>query len=271
MERGQELNLKEIQEVNFEILKKFKEIFDENGWKYYLAYGTLLGAIRHEGYIPWDDDVDVWVPRPDYEKFIKYAQENTDKLKPFELIHYSTNENYVYPIARFSNSNYIVEYNTVKDYGLGVFIDVYPLDGINPNDKKYLKKIKRINRRISLLGNKKYIKSKSLIKNILKYPYYLMIKNMNLQKQIEKNDMLSQKYKIEEEWFGCISWEPNFLYKRKWLEEEKESYKNFNGEKFRVPTNYDEILKIDYGDYMKLPPRAQQKPHHNYKVYKVKK
>ena len=88
MDKEKKLSLKEIQEESFKILEKLKEIFDQNGWKYYLAYGTLLGAIRHEGFIPWDDDIDLWVPREDYEKFISYCLNNKEKLKPFELIHY---------------------------------------------------------------------------------------------------------------------------------------------------------------------------------------
>ena len=77
----------------------------------------------------------------DYEKFIQYCKENKENLKPFEIIHYSTNIKYIYPIARFSNSNYYTEYDNVKDYGLGLFVDIYPLDGINDDDKSYKKRI----------------------------------------------------------------------------------------------------------------------------------
>ena len=148
-----ELTLQEIQQETFKVLCKIKEIFDANGWKYYLAYGTLIGAIRHNGFIPWDDDIDIFVPRSDYEKFIDYCIKNKDAIYPFELIHYRTNKNYIFTIGRFSDSRYKIDYNTKKAYGLGLFVDLYPLDFYDLNDKKTISKINRINKKIQILGD----------------------------------------------------------------------------------------------------------------------
>ena len=101
-----ELTLEEVQLESFKILLKIKEIFDKHGWKYFLAYGTLLGAYRHDGFIPWDDDIDVFVPRKDYDAFIDYAIEHEKELLPFKIIHYKNNPQYVYPIARFTNTEF---------------------------------------------------------------------------------------------------------------------------------------------------------------------
>ncbi len=267
-----ELTLEQIQQGSFEVLKRIKEIFDENGWKYYLTYGTLLGAIRHEGFIPWDDDIDVWVPRDDYEKFISYCKENNKKLKPFELIHYSTNEKYIYPIARFSDTRYYIDYKDAKDYGLGLFVDIYPLDGVCINDKRLYRKLEHIIKNIRILGRNAFIPSKSRIRTILKYPYYLMIKNKNLNRIIEKIDKISQKYTFEKsKYIDVLCWNSNFdrKFTKNMLDDGKnlECYKNFNGKTFRVPYNYDECLKILYGDYMKLPPENERIAHHYYKAY----
>lgn len=268
-----ELSLSEIQNGSFEVLKKIKEIFDKNGWKYYLAFGTLLGAIRHEGFIPWDDDIDVCVPREDYECFIKYCIDKKEELKPFELIHYSTNPKYIYPIARFSDSRYTLNYKDAKDYGLGLFVDVYPMDGIDFNDKKYIKKMRRRINDICLLGSTKFIKSKNIIKTIIKYPYYLFLKHKNINKFIEKTDKLAQKYSFNEsEYFSVVCWGIKFdkKYKRKWLDggEALECFKVFNDIKFRVPYEYDKYLEMAYGNYLQLPPEEERIAHHFYRAYK---
>ena len=124
-----ELTLREIQLGELGVLKKLKEICEDQGLRYFLFFGTLLGAIRHKGFIPWDDDVDVGMPREDYEKLLGYFRENSDALLPFRLMHFSTNENYIYPIARICDTRYQVDYSETKEYGLGLFIDIYPFDG----------------------------------------------------------------------------------------------------------------------------------------------
>lgn len=261
-----ELTIKETQEAAFVVLKKLKEIFDWNNWKYYLAYGTLLGAIRHNGFIPWDDDIDIWVPRKDYELFIKYCIEHEQDLKPFELFHYKLKKNYVYTIGRFSDSRYKTDYENVKDYGLGVFVDIYPLDGMNPNDFHICKKINKVKREIAICGTIK-IPRKNKIKYLLKLPYALVVKKKNLNKLLKLNDNLAQKYDFEScNNFCCMAWDSKqFPYKKEWL---GNCTHIFNGELFRIPENYDEILKKLYGDYMKFPPKEERVGHHYYKVYK---
>ena len=76
------MSMKEIQSVSLEILKKIADICDQEGLKYSLAWGTLIGAVRHKGYIPWDDDVDIQMPRPDYERLKDYFNKNADALYP---------------------------------------------------------------------------------------------------------------------------------------------------------------------------------------------
>ena len=85
-----ELTLQEIQQASFEILKKIKEICDKEGFKYVLSWGTLIGAVRHKGFIPWDDDIDIMMPRPDHDKLMKYMEEHKDELKPLEVFNNDT-------------------------------------------------------------------------------------------------------------------------------------------------------------------------------------
>lgn len=270
MEYKTELSLNEIQQGSFQNLLKVKEIFDKNSWKYYLTYGTLIGCIRHRGFIPWDDDVDIWVPRPDYEKFVNYCIEHKEELYPYELIHYRTNNKYIYPIARFSDSRYKNDYTNAKEYGLGLFIDIYPLDGYCEHDVILNTKIRHLKKLICLCGSKKMIKGNSKIKNILKIPYYSIVKNRNLNKLLEKIDKLAQKYSYEDsEIVECTCWaQKMYGYNKSLLKEDTELFKEFNGIEFRVPIGYDKILKKIYHNYMELPPEEERIAHHFYTITK---
>ncbi len=265
-----EMSLKEIQDESFKVLLKIKEIFDKNNWKYFLTYGTLIGAVRHHGFIPWDDDIDIWVPRDDYEKFIDYCIRNKEELKPFELIHYTTNKNYIYPIARFSDSRYEIKYNIAKDYGLGLFVDIYPLDGYR-NDRKQKKKIAKYRRCVGICGLKEYVKSNNFFKNIIKYPYCkYVLKKYKMSDLLFKMDKIAQKYDYKkEEEVQCVEWNDNkTVFKKEWIMNQEDSFLDFNGIMFRVPYDYHEVLKAEYGNYMELPPKEQQVGHHYYSAYK---
>ena len=264
----QELTLEEIQQNSFQVLLKFKEICDENNLQYFLAYGTLLGAIRHKGFIPWDDDIDVWMPRPDYERFIKLCIEND--LTPFCLKHYKTCKEYIYPIARLVDTRFKVDYNDTKEYGLGLFIDIYPLDGMVATDKKHRKKSNRLMRKIGMMGMKNYIPSPNKLKNIVKYPYFIFKKifNRNSNKLIAKADKLAQKYDYSQsETVGCAVWDIE------WKIVPKNDFADavdveFNGCTFKAPIGYDNLLRKSYRDYMQLPPENERIAHHDYKAYK---
>ena len=132
-----ELSLAEIQNKSLEVLIKFDELCAQNDFKYWLTYGTLIGAIRHDGFIPWDDDIDVMMPRDDFNRFIKFAIEHEEDLYPFKIHNRANTKNYWYGIPRFSNMKYkyIVEDNYEKPFDIGVFIDIYPLDNYG-NTKK---------------------------------------------------------------------------------------------------------------------------------------
>ena len=123
------MKMEDIQKVALNILKQIASVCEREGFRYTLAYGTLIGAIRHKGFIPWDDDIDIQMPRPDYERFIRYIVEHPlPNLKTF-------NHKYVkgYPlgISRIADMRYKVEEKITKDHcDMGIFVDVYPIDGL---------------------------------------------------------------------------------------------------------------------------------------------
>lgn len=132
----EELTLRQMQEGALNILKKLDGICREQGLRYFLFYGTLIGAIRHKGFIPWDDDLDVAMPRPDFDKLVAYCRRHRQELQPMQLMTVDDNPRYVYPIARFSDTRYRVKYQGIRDYGLGLFVDIYPLDGCGDTEEE---------------------------------------------------------------------------------------------------------------------------------------
>ena len=271
----QDLSLREIQLGALEILKAVDKICRENDITYFLYYGTLIGAIRHDGFIPWDDDIDIAMPRESYDKFIEYIKNNYEAVKPLELMHYSTNDKYIYPIARISDSRYRTEYIGVDDYGLGLFIDVYPLDGWGntERDGKMIARSLSINKFfITLSGSKRYVPSyhNSAIRSVAKFVAYKMAKKMNVNDLLKKSDEMAKKYRYEDNiYVGCTCWidlpDLKLRYKR---ESMKPILHKFEGYEFYIPEGYDDILKTTYGDYMKLPHEEEQIPHHDYKVFR---
>lgn len=264
----QELNFEEIQQESFKVLKVFRDICEKNHFKYWLAYGTLIGAIRHNGFIPWDDDIDLQMPRDDYEKFVDYCIKNKELLLPFELHHYKTNKKYIYPIARFSNSEFRIVFDDTKDYGLGTFIDIYPVDEVDINNKKFIKTKNKYVRKIvyaGLTNLSHFTKHITLPKKI----YFVLSRSFNLNKIIKKYDNFFQRKEFGKGYSGCVLWESKFYSIKTELFEEVITH-IFNGELFCIPKHYDLILKTIYGDYMKLPPENDRIAHHFYKVYRKK-
>lgn len=268
-----ELSLRDIQLGEFEILKKVHKICEELNIHYYLFYGTLLGAVRHKGFIPWDDDVDIVMPRKDYNVLMEYIKTNSDNLKPLKLMHYSTNKDYIYPIARISDERYTLRFKNTKEYGLGLFIDVYPLDGCgNTTDeaRKIWNKNKIKKFWVGVYGINRYEKStKNAFKSLLKYISMQVVKLFNVPKMIAQLDTDASKLSFDDyEYVGCTAWEVSGLgYFRKELLDGTISVE-FEDGMFYAPKRYDEVLKETYGDYMQLPPENKRIPHHEYNAYK---
>lgn len=137
------ISSKEIQTLELDILKKFKNYAKQHNISFFLCGGTLLGAIRHKGFIPWDDDIDICVPRDSYDKLIELAKENRFIDGTNYKFCLPLDENYIYPYIKIINTNTIVyEKDIKKEYCLGVWIDVFPLDKF-PKKQDDIKKVIR--------------------------------------------------------------------------------------------------------------------------------
>ena len=264
----EELSLREIQLESLKVLEKIDEICKKESITYFVVLGSLIGAIRHNGFIPWDDDLDIAMPRDQYEKFINYCINNKDKLGNFKLLHYKTNKKYVYPIARFSNSNFIAVEEDVKPYGLGAFVDVYPLDGQNPQDMKHLKKINFYANFVANFCAYKYCRpAKNKFVFFFKKIVYWFMQFVSPKPFLRKLDKLGQKYSFyENERINIIIWQPGKMYYRE--DFDGVTYHQFENDIFPIPIGYDRYLKTIYGNYNELPPIEKRNGHHFYKLYR---
>ncbi|MCR9593121.1 LicD family protein [Vibrio alginolyticus] len=265
-----ELTLREIQESSFSILKDIDAVCKKLNIDYFVMYGTLIGAVRHEGFIPWDDDLDIMMPRDDYDKLISYL--NTNKIPNLELFNYNKNDNYPYMISRISDSRYKIVVDNEDDYGIGTFIDVYPLDYISDNYFFAKCKGRYFGWLSSLyfLSTRKYCpQSSSVIKSYVKKGAFYCSKLIG-KRTLKK--LLLMRQRKETQYFACTQWMTND-YERNIFHKDvisKRTFLNFEGLDVPVPKEYHKLLTDYYGDYMSFPPIELQKPHHLYKAYKIK-
>lgn len=153
-----ELEFKESQRIALEILKKVACICEEHNFRYVLIWGTLIGAIRHNGFIPWDDDIDIAMPRPDYDKLLSFFKKHRDELMPLECLTMETRKNYPHMIARISDSRTWIDVVNEKDCGMGVFVDIYPFDGLGKTYDEAFKTMEYVgpNNSLIFLAARKY-------------------------------------------------------------------------------------------------------------------
>ncbi len=247
-------DIKGIQFVSFQILKEFDKICKKNNIEYWLDSGTLLGAVRHKGFIPWDDDIDVCIAKKDEKKLCEVLK----KELPYYL--FLTNE----PVRQGEEKlkfykirdRYSSSYETIlEERQTGIWIDIFIMNEIKSNKLiSYL-----INKCPTNVINKEDKNIKKYIRKILFY----ILKLFN----IENKSVLKKKYysKLTKEcknkdsliyMDGEMCWQ---TYKKKWIYPLKEL--TFEGYKFPVPNEYDKYLKSYYGNYMQLPP-LNKRGHH---------
>lgn len=258
------ISLEQHKEIQVGILLDFAKFCEDNNLKYFIAYGTLLGAVRHKGFIPWDDDIDVWMPRKDYNFLIKNYKSNLN----YRLINPRDNEAR-HPYVKIIDSN-TVKIEKLVDYSngnLGVDIDVFPLDGQPDDDTTFVLWYKKL---IKIYKNYLYnvLKNGGSVKRRIFFPILKFFAHSR-KWVFKKADMLHALYPFDNSMYvGTIESTFDVIRDRfckEWFEDsimlEFESYR------FRAPRDYDKILTQLYGDYMTLPPVEKQKTHHGFQLY----
>lgn len=252
-----------------EILKEFDRVCKENNLRYYLFAGTLLGAIRHKGIIPWDDDIDVAMPRADYNKLLELSA--TEFGEKFFLQTPATDKGYHKAFAKLRNSETteIPYVDAAFDYNHGVFIDIFPLDEVSDDHRKFKKQLSKMKICVKLLhfagrmdsgiGSLGLNKSKKIVYMLLWFPYKLGV--FDSAKVFLKYNKLCSRFEGNgNRRIGTIAFSfdsERFIYERKDFDEIiKVPFENILTV---APKNYDAILRKTYGDYMK--PVKQKSEH----------
>lgn len=268
-----ELTLTEIHKCTSNVLQKLISICDKLQINYFAIYGTLIGAVRHKGFIPWDDDLDVAMLRPEFDNFIQYCHNSQSELYPFRLIDVTVDPSYPFMIPRFCDMRYQMVYHEMPELNMGAFIDIYPFDGVgNANLKKIKKLIRQKNRYITGMTyavSKTFPGSKkSLIHKSLRYLYYCHAQKKGRNYYVNKINNLCSSYSLDSSsYIGCLAWNESIkpIRKEHFLSYEMLTFEHIP---IKVPKDYDTVLRTSYGDYMQLPPISQRVPYHNYSIYR---
>lgn len=264
--------LQRIQEIEVEILDEIVDICKKNEIEYFLVSGTCLGAVRHNGFIPWDDDIDIGMTRNNYDKFLEIA-----KLQLSDKYVLQTSDEvtcpYYYTKVR-KNGTKFVEYSNRKiKMPQGIYVDIFPFDEI-PNDERLAYKqwkkckilIKLLVIRQSPSLSAKPNGFKLICKSLIRKVVHMALKIVPYRVFKRKLDLWFTKYDGSgQETVACLN-DPKFKtgIKKSDLYPLKEHV--FDGRNYYIPNNYDVYLKTQYGDYMSLPPIDQRFGHKPYKI-----
>lgn len=258
----QKLFSKDIKNVELNILLELNAFCKKNGLRYYLSGGTLLGAIRHHGFIPWDDDIDVCMPRKDYE----YLINNFSSAKSYLQIWSSENKKLDAPCAKLVDMRTTVSNPYVKSNAYEkLWIDIMPIDGL-PNDFNEVDKIyKECDRYRWILIRCDMVLGlgSTTLKKCLKYVFKPLLNLYGKGRCIRNIEKIALKNPYEtSEYVGAVTWGLYGTAERMLKSEfEKPVEVEFEGYKFPTFSCWDSYLHGLYGDYMKLPPVEQRKTH----------
>lgn len=256
-----------LQQIEFNILQTLDNICRKNNIKYYLAYGTALGAVRHKGFIPWDDDIDVVMLRDDYDKFCELAPREIPDDLFFQTVY--SNIEYPFPFAKLRKRNtaYVEEGQQQLKIQQGIFIDIFPLDYIP------IKKSKQVIQRIYaewlwvlMARSRGKTGLKKIFVNLLNLgcttDKAYLDKIVKLEKHIKCADKESAR-KV-----ALMTYGGRAKYAKQYFDISgfDTVYMDFEGQQFPVMSGYDDFLKISYGDYMCIPPKEKRVQHQGYYV-----
>jgi len=264
-------DIKDLQRVELNMLEAFIHVCQQLKLNYFVIGGTLLGAVRHEGFIPWDDDIDIGMSRNDYKIFLKEGQKYFNSKYFIQTI--DTDSEYLMGFSKIRDCSTTMIESSVKERKInhGVYIDVFPLDGVS--NSKLLEKARKILLSLYQIKiNSFFYKEQKVDKIKFKSKYAEKISNLITIRKTSKDilyeiNKIASKYDFDESlvvgnYFGA--WGEKEFYPKEYLG--KGTILKFEHLEVKTPENYDLYLNQVYGDYMQLPPIEKQKSHHGIEI-----
>ena len=259
--------LEELKKIQIEILDEVHSYCEQKGLVYFLSSGTLIGAIRHKGYIPWDDDIDIYMPRPDYEKFVNTFNGSADKYRVISL---STDKNCSFAYAKVERTGTRIIEQVDHPMEIGVNIDVFPVDGVPDGEKRrnlYFSKIQRLRDAMILKDVSVNWRGRSLLKNFALIGGKLLLSGKSLRSLAMSLDKAIDK-SLTDSQYVCNMVLGNgikSIFSRKAIDGTVDV--EFEGKLYKTMVGWDEYLTKTYGDYLTPPPPHIQHSHHSFTAY----
>jgi len=264
----EKLDIEGLKRIEMEILSYIDAICRKHGLRYSLCGGSLLGAVRHGGFIPWDDDIDIFLPRPDYEKLIELVFAEKGR---YGVLTCFNNESYFLPFAKIVDTCTTMKESYPRTIqGYGVYVDVFPEDGV-PSDLKRRKRFwnqMRIFKRLNSMVYQKRAKGETAGKRAFRMCMYYVFKLFPANLLAKKLNKMAMQYPFEKSETIAVS-----LFGYGQREEQPRALFDiivdmpFENHTYRAVAGYDGYLRGIYGDYMKLPPKEQQVAKHQFEAY----
>lgn len=263
----------EYNKVITDVLAAFIKICLKHDLRYFCCGGTAIGAVRHNGIIPWDDDIDILMPRPDFDKFIELFKQN--KNDRYHLITAELDDMYYLPFAKMSDAQTTLIENKDILCNIGAFIDIFPLDGAPSSDESILQHLnlfRKAANKLRVLPKSRLTNWQSCLKMLkslyLRTAYneirYSFNKKNARQKILKELDAIMRKYSYEDSNtvgnYGGM-WGRKEFGPKEWFQGYIEF--PFEGLEVRLPKGYHLLLTQMYGDYMQLPPVEKRITHHH--------
>lgn len=256
---------KELRAIQLNILDHFTKFCKENNINFWLTGGTLLGAVRHKGFIPWDDDIDLGMLRKDYDKLIWLYDNNVSQYKFYTV---ENNKEYCYQMGKvFDDNTILYELGRENGYKIAVYIDIFVYDNA-PDDEICIKKMfdKRDKLKHIRTLQTATIHDGNIVRQVLVSAICKVLKLIPSRLLVEKIVENAKKCSDDDKpRIGDFLGDFRVTMDKDWVENLVEL--EFEGRRLKAPSAYHEWLTLDYGDYMELPPLNKRLAHHNFEAY----
>lgn len=262
-----EISFEESKQILVKTLESIDKCCRANNLSYSLCWGTMIGAIRHKGFIPWDDDVDLMMPRKDYNRFLEVY-----KAPDYDIYAPKKNKNCIQLLIKVYNKHTKIFFGNHKKSLYGLWVSIFPYDNVPDENVRSWERKRTFWMNIYHFKVVRFLTTDSLFtkcaKAILKIPVF-PFSSFYLEKKAEKcltayNGKRTKQISL---WDCGLGFTKFYYFPSDWFDEFIDV--DFDGIKCRIIKRYDEFLRLYYGDYMTPPPVDKQIPGHNYRAYYV--